>query len=271
MPCELSISETDIIPNNNFCIARTPLAPLKPKTPRKLKALQAPASPKPVARRATGNQEPLTVAEPPPRTNLYLKVPAAPSGRAESNLVRAVARFNVACLMLCNSADTAIDTDWANRLRTLAHAHSLPLLLQDDAAQAQALQLDGVHLTAHPALYRRARESLGADAIIGVTCLTNRHDAMMLAELGADYVAFPARMQSMTGTDDFPSDFISWWSEIFEVPCIAWDVCTEEEARTATRSGADFIALAEKCLEAVDFDTHLARIAAAIAESEPAQ
>ena len=37
---------------------------------------------------------------------------------------------------------------------------------------------------------------------------------------------------------------IEWWSEIFEVPCVAFDVETSQEAVALAQSGADFVALA---------------------------
>jgi thiamine-phosphate pyrophosphorylase len=37
---------------------------------------------------------------------------------------------------------------------------------------------------------------------------------------------------------------IEWWSEIFEVPCVAFDVETPQEAVALAHAGADFVALA---------------------------
>ena len=38
-------------------------------------------------------------------------------------------------------------------------------------------------------------------------------------------------------------ELIAWWAEIFEAPCVAFDVETPEEADGLARAGADFIAV----------------------------
>jgi hypothetical protein len=38
-------------------------------------------------------------------------------------------------------------------------------------------------------------------------------------------------------------DFVQWWSEIFELPCVAFEVETCEQARLLIEAGADFIAV----------------------------
>jgi thiamine-phosphate pyrophosphorylase len=38
-------------------------------------------------------------------------------------------------------------------------------------------------------------------------------------------------------------DLVAWWSEIFEVPCVALDVETAADAGQLARAGADFVAM----------------------------
>ena len=64
---------------------------------------------------------------------------------------------------------------------------------------------------------------------------------MQLAELGADYVAFGADANTIDAIDQY-ADIISWWSEIFVVPCVAWNVDNAEYAARLAALGADFIA-----------------------------
>jgi thiamine-phosphate pyrophosphorylase len=58
---------------------------------------------------------------------------------------------------------------------------------------------------------------------------------MTMGELGADYIAFsgllPARSDSI----------IRWWSDLFELPSVAFDPAGEEDARVFIAEGADFI------------------------------
>jgi thiamine-phosphate pyrophosphorylase len=78
-------------------------------------------------------------------------------------------------------------------LLTDAQRAGAAALVADDADLADKAGADGVHLTWSEDLldrYRLARTRLGAGRIVGVDAALSRHDAMTLAEAGADYVAF---------------------------------------------------------------------------------
>ena len=68
-----------------------------------------------------------------------------------------------------------------------------------------------------------ARRFLGADAICGVSAGGSRHNAMLAAEAGADYVSFGAFHASATlpGAALIPPDILTWWSEAMTLPCVA--------------------------------------------------
>ena len=68
---------------------------------------------------------------------------------------------------------------------------------------------------------------------------------MELGEAGADYVAFgiPPHVEDRERAGERQIDLISWWSELFEVPCVAFDVTDAEQARHVADAGADFVAV----------------------------
>jgi thiamine-phosphate pyrophosphorylase len=91
-----------------------------------------------------------------------------------------------------------------------------------------------------------------------------------LAELGADYVAFgPTAAASARDRED-RAELIAWWSEIFVVPCVGWNVETPEEAVNLARLGADFVALAPSIWQADDASARIAKIGAGLRESRSA-
>ena len=98
-----------------------------------------------------------------------------------------------------------------------------------------------MHGDADPTVYAQARKRLGESASIGVGCGLSRHDAMRLAELGADYVAFGPESGTIDAIDEL-AELIAWWSEIFVVPCVAWNVDSAGDAAKLTALGADFVA-----------------------------
>jgi thiamine-phosphate pyrophosphorylase len=107
----------------------------------------------------------------------------------------------------------------------------LAVLIASDSQFVLSVRADGVEITDSDA-YREARHLLGADRVVGANCGASRHLAMELAEAGADYIAF-----AQTGREDL----ISWWSEIFEIPCIAADPVSPGDLDILLPHRPDFI------------------------------
>ena len=175
------------------------------------------------------------------RCRLYFQFPAQPSAKLEAQLAQAIATTDAACVLLCGDG-APVDEDHAGRLIDLVQASGLACLIDHDAGLAERLGADGLHIDADSEAYTAARKLLGESANIGVLCGLGRHDAMQLAELGADYVAFGPKSESIIDAIDQYADLIAWWSEIFVVPCVAWNVETAEQAAKFAALGADFVA-----------------------------
>lgn len=174
------------------------------------------------------------------RCRLYLQFPAPPSAALEAQLAQVVASSDVACVLLRTEA-SSVDEAEIGRVIDLVQRSGLACLIDRDAGLAERLGADGVHIEANAATYAECRRRLGENASIGAGCGLNRHDAMLLAELGADYVAFGADANTINMIDQY-TDLISWWSEIFVVPCVTWNVDNAEHAARLAALGADFIA-----------------------------
>jgi thiamine-phosphate pyrophosphorylase len=175
------------------------------------------------------------------RCRLYFQFPALPSATLEAQLAQALATTDAACVLLGDDG-APIDEHHAGRLIDLVQANGLACLLDNDAGLAARLGADGLHLDANPEAYAAARKLLGENASIGALCGLDRHDAMQMAELGADYIAFGPQAGSIIDAIDQYADLIAWWAEIFVVPCVAWNVETAEQAAKFAALGADFVA-----------------------------
>lgn len=196
---------------------------------------------------------------------LYLTLPARSSAALETSLAEALGAADVACVLLCQDGAEP-DPTRDLKLRDLTQARDVAFLIENDAGRAERLGADGVHIAGEEALYRRTREHLGQRAIIGVGCNESRHEAMVLAELGADYVAFgPTSALGERGREE-RAGLIAWWAEIFVVPCVAWNVETLEEAVRLAGLGADFVALSLGIWQAEDAADRIAKIDAALRE-----
>jgi thiamine-phosphate pyrophosphorylase len=140
----------------------------------------------------------------------------------------------------------------AEPLQAICAAHDVAFIVNDSVALAKRLKADGVHLGQDDGSPRDAREELGREAQIGVTCHASRHMAMEAGEAGADYVAFGAFYPSTTkdvakdrGPDAVVPDLelLQWWSSIFEIPCVAIGGIMPENCRPLIEAGADFLAV----------------------------
>ena len=133
----------------------------------------------------------------------------------------------------------------AEPLQAICAAHDVAFIVNDSVALAKRLKADGVHLGQGDGDVREARELLGRDAQIGVTCHNSRHLAMEAAEAGADYVAFGAFYPTATKTVEHIADLdtLQKWSFVTEVPCVAIGGITLDNAKPLIDAGADFIAV----------------------------
>jgi thiamine-phosphate pyrophosphorylase len=181
------------------------------------------------------------------RCRLYLITPPAfdPAPFAEQ-LARALDAGDVAALQirLKDAPDDAIRRA-TDALRPVAQARGVAVILNDRADLAVELGCDGAHLGQQDGDHAAARALLGPERTLGITCHGSRHLAMRAGETGADYVAFGAFFP--TGTKEVvhraDPEILAWWSELFELPCVAIGGITPANCAPLVRAGADFLAV----------------------------
>lgn len=201
-----------------------------------------------------------------PQTRLYLQLAAGEGAEARLRSALAAAPFDA--VMITPPAGSHRDPSALRALVALTQSHNAAALVEGDTALAQAARADGVHLGWSATLadtYDAAREALGPREIVGIEASASRHDAMTLAEAGADYVAF-ARVEGESGTAAAAqAGVVQWWAEVFEVPCVALGVVDAGEASALAQAGADFIGIvAEAGLSPDAMSTRVRAIAAAL-------
>ncbi len=133
----------------------------------------------------------------------------------------------------------------AEPLQAICAEREVAFIVNDSVALAKRLKADGVHLGQGDGDVKEAREELGRDAQIGVTCHASRHLAMEAGEAGADYVAFGAFFPSDTKDTQHRAepDLLEWWSGLFEIPCVAIGGITPANCGPLVEAGADFLAV----------------------------
>ncbi|WP_370188572.1 thiamine phosphate synthase [Qipengyuania sp.] len=183
-----------------------------------------------------------------PPTQLYLISPLDVSGDFPQRLERAldagpgvVTAFQFRVKGLDQHAAAAL----AEPLQAICAARDVAFIVNDDIALAKRLGADGVHLGQGDGDPQEAREELGREAQIGVTCHASRHLALEAGEAGADYVAFGAFFPSTTKDTEHRAelDLLEWWTEMVELPSVAIGGITPENCRPLVEAGADFLAV----------------------------
>lgn len=181
-------------------------------------------------------------------TQLYLISPLDVTGEFPARLERALDAGEglvTAFQFRVKGVDQHEAARLAEPLQAICAARDVAFIVNDDIALAKRLGADGVHLGQQDGSPKEARDALGREAQIGVTCHASKHLAMEAGEAGADYVAFGAFFPSTTKeTDHRPEpEILEWWSTLFELPCVAIGGITPENCAPLVEAGADFLAV----------------------------
>lgn len=181
-----------------------------------------------------------------PACQLYLISPLDVSGGFADRLARALDAGPVAAFQFrVKGVDQHAAAALAEPLQRICGDRDVAFLINDSISLAKRLGADGVHLGQGDGDPREARSVLGPTAQIGVTCHDSRHLAMEAGEAGADYVAFGAFYSTTTKEVRHHPDpaILSWWTTVFEIPCVAIGGITPANARPLVEAGADFLAV----------------------------
>ena len=181
-----------------------------------------------------------------PPCQLYLISPLDVGGAFPERLRRALDTGPVAAFQFrVKGVDQHEAVRLAEPLQRVCADADVNFIVNDSMSLAKRIGADGVHLGQDDGDVRAAREMLGRDAQIGVTCHDSRHLAMEAGEAGADYVAFGAFYPTATKDSTHRPDpsILGWWTTLFPMPCVAIGGITPDSAAPLVAAGADFLAV----------------------------
>ena len=131
-------------------------------------------------------------------------------------------------------------------LLKLTKKYGVPLIINDSVELAQEIGADGVHLGEDDTQIAHAREVLGGDKIIGVSCYGKIERGLNAESEGADYVAFGTPFFTPTKPERTPTSFDvlrEAVSKIKSIPIFAIGGITPENADSVLETGVDGIAV----------------------------
>lgn len=123
--------------------------------------------------------------------------------------------------------------------------HNIPLLINDDVELAAFIGAHGVHLGRDDAGLHAARERLGDEAIIGVSCYNRFELAQQAADAGADYVAFGRFFSSASKPEAIQADqeLLRRARRQLHCPIVAIGGITPDNGAELIQAGADMLAV----------------------------
>jgi thiamine-phosphate pyrophosphorylase len=181
-----------------------------------------------------------------PEPRLYLVSPEVADAAAFADtLAAALAGADVAAVLLRLAAgDERGLINIAKKLAPLVQSAGAACLIAGHPDIVARVGADGAHLTGIEA-FTAAQAALQPDRIAGCGGLATRHDAMLAAEAGADYVLFgEPDAAGYRPSFEAVAERVTWWAEIFEPPCVGFAVALVEVNALAA-AGADFVALGD--------------------------
>lgn len=161
------------------------------------------------------------------------------------------------------TGDTASRRDCAAALLDCARAAGVPLLINDDVALAAEVGVAGVHLGQGDTPAANARERLGADAIVGVSCHADLALARAAAAAGADYLSFGRFFASATKPDAPGAEpaVLAAAKRELALPIVAIGGVNADNGGALLAAGADLLAVAGAVFAAGDVQAAARRIA----------
>lgn len=148
-------------------------------------------------------------------------------------------------------------------VQEICWSFDVPLLINDDPQLAKRAGADGVHLGQADTQLAAARELLGPEAIIGVTCHASLELAQQAQRAGANYVAFGRFFDSPTKPGAPPADIeiLRRAKAALKLPLCAIGGITPDNAPALLQAGADLLAVIHGVFGQPDVEAAAARFA----------
>jgi thiamine-phosphate pyrophosphorylase len=181
-----------------------------------------------------------------PAPRLYLVTPpVVDAAHFSGQLAAALQDADIAAVLLrLGQDDERGRINCAKALAPIVQRKDAALLLDGNPDLVARAGADGGHLTGIDNV-TAALASLKPERIVGAGGMMTRHDAMLAAEAGADYVMF-GEPDAAGHRPAFPAieERLAWWAEICEVPCVGF-AASADEVPALGLAGADFVAIGD--------------------------
>lgn len=142
----------------------------------------------------------------------------------------------------------------AVEIKRLCDQYNIPLIINDNLQLVKQLDADGVHLGKNDGDLNFARDLLGTNKIIGISCYNDLNRALEMQTQGATYIAFGAFFSSNTKPLAVKADLglLKEAKRKLSLPIVCIGGITLENADQLTLNGADYIAVIQGLFKSND-------------------
>ena len=133
----------------------------------------------------------------------------------------------------------------SKKLRNICNKFDCLLIINDDAELAKEVGADGVHLGQKDTPYKEARNLLGSNSIIGISCQNNLELAFKAQSDGANYVAFGSvfKTESKNNVLHCPLEDLTSFVKEIKIPSAAIGGINLSNFLEVKNSGVDMLAI----------------------------
>lgn len=133
----------------------------------------------------------------------------------------------------------------ASELQDICRRHDVLFIINDNIALAREVDADGVHLGQQDASLQEAREIMGKEKIIGVSCNNRLEYALAAEQGGADYIAFGRFYPSQTKPQAPQADIqlLEQAHRKLHIPIVAIGGITPDNGGELLAAGAQMLAV----------------------------
>ena len=159
--------------------------------------------------------------------------------------------------------------DIAQKLLAICHRSRIPLIINDDVELAARIGADGVHLGKDDQDIDIAKNLLGSESIVGISCYSSLDRAQAAQRRGASYVAFGRFFSSKSKSEAPLANLDVLIQACLDIPVVAIGGITRDNGKSLLDAGADLLAVidavcgrknpewAAKQFESLFFENHV--------------
>lgn len=189
-----------------------------------------------------------------PRQGLYAITQT--ENRTDDEIIAAVTAVLKGGAAVLQYRDKSVNDNHAlaRELLRLCQSYQIPFIINDDVVLAEKLGANGVHLGKQDGDVVSARQRLGAQAIIGISCYNSLDRAKTMQDQGADYVAFGRFFPSTSKPLAAPADLetLKIAKQVLTIPIVAIGGILPNNACQLLDAGADVLAVIAGVFSAED-------------------